>query len=57
MWVKGVLMKSSRFAVSSQAALQEVGELGVPVRNVALLQHKQNQYLNNHNLDGGVYTS
>lgn len=32
-------VKDSRFAVSSQASLQKICEFGVPVRNVALLEH------------------
>ena len=42
-------MKNSRFAVSSQAGLQKVGKLGVPVWNVALLEHKQNQFIYREN--------
>lgn len=48
---------NSRFAVSPQTSLQEVGELRVPVGNVTLLKHKGQKIINTVNVKKAGMTS
>lgn len=48
---------NSRFAVSPQTSLQEVGELRVPVGNVTLLKHKGQNIINTVNVKKAGVTS